>query len=32
MWYILAGFVLFMLVSTIRMLLRFGRVPPRDNS
>ena len=32
MWYILAGFVLFTLVWTIRMLLRFGRVPPRDNS
>ena len=32
MWCILAGFVLFTLVWTIRMLLRFGRVPPRDNS
>jgi len=32
MWYILAGFVLFTLVWTIRMLLRFVRVPPRNNS
>ena len=29
-WYILAGFVLFTLVWTIRMLVRFGRVP-RNN-